>query len=193
MGQRGWRSPPLVCPALCGTWRKSEASDVVAELWDGRTCQGIPDQAPHFPAGSRRGREEERRGVRCGADIAVASVLGGIPGEALQAFWRGCAACWHSLGVTLCPALRTWPCGAALVWAENTLRARPASEVSRDIRCPFLSFLFRAVPLCFPLPCHKHGLAAGSEPCEALEEPGRLRASPRHGTGSSRSSLGTAL
>lgn len=188
MGQRGWGSLSLVCPALCGIWGKPEALGVVAELWDGKSCggcQGTPDQAPHPPAGSGREREEEEdeRGV-------VQTLLGA--GQGSQGSWRGCAGRWHSLGVTLSPAFEMWQCDPALVWADTSLPAQSGSRASRDIRWPFLSFLFRAAPLCFPFPCRKHGLEAGSKPCKALKEPGRLRASPQHGTGRSRSSLSTA-
>lgn len=156
-------------------------------------CQGIPDQAPHFPVGSRREREEERRRVRCGADIAVGgpALSGGITGEALPASWRGCAGCWHSQ-VMLCPGFRMWPCEPALVWAENTLQAESGSRVSRDIRCPFLSSLFHAVPLCFPLPCHKHPAWAGGRkqtlqsaegarpaPCEPSARDGEVEVIPQ--------------
>lgn len=94
--------------------------------------------------------------------------------------------------VMLCPGFRMWPCEPALVWAENTLQAESGSRVSRDIRCPFLSSLFHAVPLCFPLPCHKHPAWAGGRkqtlqsaegarpaPCEPSARDGEVEVIPQ--------------
>lgn len=118
----------------------------------------------------------------CSADTAVG--WPGMAGAALQASWRGCAGCWHSLGAMLCPAFGTWPCEPAFLWADNSL---PAESGSWDIRCPFLSFLIRAVPLCFPLPCHKHGrkqTLQGAEgarpaPCEPSARNGEVEVIPQ--------------
>lgn len=170
---RGWRSPSLVCPALCGIWRKPQALEVVAELWDIKTC----GMSRHFPVGSRREREEERSEVWWSHCCGLASAV-------RRDHWRSIPGILEEMcgllawpEVMLCPGFRMWPCEPGLMRADNTLQAESGSWVSRDICCLFLSSLSHGVPLCFPLPCHKHPAWAGGRN-QTLQSPEGARPAP---------------
>lgn len=161
-------------------WQSSGMSEHVG-------CQGIPDQAPHFSEGSRKEREEERRGVRGGADTAVGCAVRRDP-------WRSTAGILQEM----CRLLAQ-PGGDAVPGVQDVSCSpvgsnHPESQVwlFRNIRCPFLSFPFRAVPLCFPLPCHKHPAGAGGRkqtlekaegawpaPCEPSAQNGEVEVIPQ--------------